>query len=338
MCKDRGFGIDPSYIRTITGAKGLEFLAKHEMELAAAAASVDLVEAVTPVNSEHSQHLEVDSHTDSGGPLHIEGGEFLHRSPTVAGLGECQGIDGCRRLQHEGEMKFHHEAAVGVSLFAPGCELAVVIAAHGHSLSGIGITSRHAVATEIECLEGCFDIFVVGTEQCEVGAGHQYKGPLSVGVCERSESLAFEFHFPIFYPFVELGFSRLLVQFKCLIGQLFPIFVGLEKGNGGCEHHIEGELRTPAGINGVVDAGAREVESECQGIGGAVVHVIEVIPVFEVIPSIGQRCLECEIVIGPCKACAETHLDACHLEHLVGVVGVLIGVLVEVAVVGAAVV
>ena len=53
-------------------------------------------------------------------------------------------------------------------------------------------------------------------------------------------------------------------------------------------------------------------------------HVIEVIPILEIIPSVGEKSLETEIVVGPGQTRSEADGDSGQLDDLIGVVGILV--------------
>ena len=179
-------------------------MSEHEVELASATGAKHFVEAVSPVNAEETEHRQVEAHTHAGASLEVERRELLHRCPAITCLGKRQGVDCGRWLEHEREVELHAESAVGIPFVAPRCELSVLITAHGNCLGGICIASRHAVAAEIEGLEGGLDVLVPRAEQSEVGAGHEHESPLPVRVGERSVGFALEFYLKVFNPFVQL--------------------------------------------------------------------------------------------------------------------------------------
>ena len=198
------------------------------MHLASTAVSPYLVETVRPVDAEESEHAEVDARTHAGAPLEVEGREIADVGPAVSGLGESDGIDCGGGLQQEGEVELYGEFAIGVSLISAGSELAVLISAHRDCLGSVGVVSGHAVTSEVECLEGGLVVLGPGSEQTEVGTGHQHKCPLAVGVGERSESLALEADLVIVDPSVHLGPRRLarrivLVVVACQFGESLPV-------------------------------------------------------------------------------------------------------------------
>ena len=86
----------------------------------------------------------------------------------------------------------------------------------------------------------------------------------------------------------------------------------------------ERERTASAGVQRVVDTVAGQSETQHNGVGHTVVHIVEVLPVLEAVPLIADVGCEGEVVIRPLQALAEAHRDSCHLQELVGVVGVLV--------------
>ena len=226
-------------------------------------------------------------------------------------------------------MKLDAEAGVGVALGVVGGQGAVVVAAQGDVLGGVGSVARHSVTADIEGLEGRFQMLVVAAEKTEVGAGHQHERILSVGIDQRGVGARFEAQFPVFYPAVHL----LLALGSVLGGQACPIFLAEEACRRG-QREVDREERAAAGEHRVVDRVARQVEVQHQSVRRSVLHIVEMIPVLQVIPVVGQRGLEGEPVVGPRQTLSETDGDGEHLEVFVGVVGVFVGVLVIVLGVG----
>ena len=134
--------------------------------------------------------------------------------------------------------------------------------------------------------------------------------------------------FPVFYPLVELLFRLHGVFFR----EGFPILLAEERSR---RSHLQAqrELAASASVEWVVDTATREGETEDDRVGHTIVHIIEVFPVFEVIPLVAEFGSEGEIVIGPAETLTEADGDTRHLEELVGVVGVFVTVLVVVTVV-----
>ena len=118
----------------------LEFLTEDEVEVRAAFGSVDLVETVSPVDTHHADHREIDADTGTGAALELEGREVLDGSPGITSFDECQTVDGGGGLEHEGEVEFHTEAGVGIAAAELiGGQLTVIVTAEGDGLLSVGI-------------------------------------------------------------------------------------------------------------------------------------------------------------------------------------------------------
>ena len=74
------------------------------MELTAAvvSATVDLIEAPTPVYTEQTEHRQEESDTDTGGALEIEGIILLDIREAVSGFQETENPNGRILLQGDG--------------------------------------------------------------------------------------------------------------------------------------------------------------------------------------------------------------------------------------------
>ena len=170
-------------------------------------------------------------------------------------------------------------------------------------------------------------MLIPAAEETEIGASHEHESPLAVGVCEGSKSFAFESEFPILDPLIELrtsGFTRVSVGVGIigLSSEGLPILLS-EEACRGSHGEIDRERRTAASIDRVVYTRSRECQAECKRVGRTITHIIEVIPILEVIPTIGERSLE---IIGPGESSTESDRNAGELEHLIGVVSVLDGI------------
>ena len=105
----------------------LELLSQDEVELAAAVAcgAEDLVEAVSPVDTHHTDHRQEDSDTHSCRAFQVEGVELLEVAPGVSCLHKCQCVDVGGVLQHQGVAQLCSHACVFV-VIGVVCERTVV--------------------------------------------------------------------------------------------------------------------------------------------------------------------------------------------------------------------
>ena len=96
-------------------------MSEDEVEITAtfllrtAGIGIDIVEAVGPVDTHQTHHREIDTDTQSGRALHLEGIEILGLSPGITAFEEAESVDG-GITQHERVAEFHCEAVVGIGI------------------------------------------------------------------------------------------------------------------------------------------------------------------------------------------------------------------------------
>ena len=221
-------------------------------------------------------------------------------------------------------MQLDSDTRVGVAFLGPGSELSVLVTAKTDGFGCVGVGARHTVTSHVECFKRWLQPLVVAAEQTEVGAGHEHEGPLAVGIGERCIGAWLDAELPVLDPAVEL----LLRLDGVLLVELLPVLLAAEERCRRSELKVYREDWSAAGVERLVDWLTGESKTEYNRVGCTVVHIIEVIPVLEVVPLIADFGLECECVIGPVESLTDTYVDTHHLEYLVGVVGIFDGTLV----------
>ena len=73
------------------------------MELTAviACSAIDIIEAITPVEAEQTEHGQVDTHADTSRTFHLKRVEMLETEPAVACLKEGERIDSGLRVERQ---------------------------------------------------------------------------------------------------------------------------------------------------------------------------------------------------------------------------------------------
>ena len=61
--------------------------------------TVNVVEAVTPVEAEQAEHRQIDAHAETCRTLHVKRVEVVEPEPAVACLQESESVDGGLRIQ-----------------------------------------------------------------------------------------------------------------------------------------------------------------------------------------------------------------------------------------------
>ena len=115
----------------------LEFLPEHEVEVTSALGSIHLVETVCPVDTHHTNHRQIDTHSGSCRALDVERSELFNRSPCISTFEESNSIDSGSRLKHEREVKLKAEARVGITFFSVWGEHTIVVTAQCYSFCSI---------------------------------------------------------------------------------------------------------------------------------------------------------------------------------------------------------
>ena len=165
----------------------LELLTEDEVEVAATLGAEYLVETVSPVDTHHTDHRQIDAHTGAGRTLEVERREFFDVGPRITAFDKRKTVDCGARLQHEREVELHAEARVGVTVLGPRRERAVVVTAQGDGLLCVAVAARHTVATDVEGFERRLQIFVITAEKSDVGTRHQHECPFAFGIRQRRE-------------------------------------------------------------------------------------------------------------------------------------------------------
>ena len=71
----------------------LEFLSEHEVEVAATLSAVNLIEAVAPVNTHHTNHWQIDTGSNTCRALQVEWIELTNACPRITSLNKYERID-----------------------------------------------------------------------------------------------------------------------------------------------------------------------------------------------------------------------------------------------------
>ncbi len=279
-----------------------------ELRLTRGHGAVDRVEAPSPVDTHESEHREEEAYTDAGGALEVEGVVVLDVGETVTRFDESQRPDGGVLLEGDGVADFHGVLIIQVSHVAADRgvvrgEGARLVAAHGDVFGGVTGVTGHAVAAHIEGLEGRFGVLVEVPEVAEFGARHEDE--FGVGG-EGREDLARETPLVVLEEMVALGGGHLCV---------LRVGSTLDERVGRGDFQAQRELRTAAGVDGVVDAGARELEVEGEVMAGAVGDD-EVGPVLHHVHLVTEFAIEREIVVRPTETLAVANADAESAEVL----------------------
>ena len=72
-----------------------------ELAMVVARGTVNVVEAVAPVEAEQAEHRQIDAHAETCRSFYIEWVKVVEPEPAVARLQEGKGIDGSLRIQGE---------------------------------------------------------------------------------------------------------------------------------------------------------------------------------------------------------------------------------------------
>jgi len=135
---------------------GLELLSKDEMELAASVGRTaeDFVKAVCPVNTEQTDHRQINTDTGTGRAFQVERVEVFNLAPGITALQEDKAEDIGAIAKDEGITELQRETIVGITGVATGRERTVVVTAQTYGFGGIAVTvTAHTVTTDIEGLE-----------------------------------------------------------------------------------------------------------------------------------------------------------------------------------------
>ena len=108
-----------------------------------------------------------------------------------------------------------------------------------------------------------------------------------------------------------------------VIEVVFAVIHAIEQRIRWSKLQREGELRTFARIDGIVDGAAGQGEVQTQVVAVAVFHH-EVLPISQYVALVGQFGCELEVVIRPIQTLTEHQGDTIHLHGFVGVVVVLV--------------
>ena len=156
----------------------------HEVELAPLAL-IRIVESVTPVNTQQTDHREEHADTHTGGTLDLERIEFLYVRPAITTFHEEQGEDRRLRLEDDRIAGLNSELVVNITgIIAvgvvrsdlPRSEGIVLISTKRDDVGTIGVITRHTVSTNSESLKrGISPLPVVVTKVTKLGSAHDHE-------------------------------------------------------------------------------------------------------------------------------------------------------------------
>ena len=153
--------------------------------------TIDVVEAIAPVETQQAKHRQEDADAETCGAFHLEGVEVLEAEPTVTSLEEGQGIDGGLRIQRERITHLQgvlgHEVTTcatraGVVIIARR-EGVVAVATHTHQLTAIHGDVVQAITTEIVTVERRgTDLTVEVAQIAKAHTGHHHELVVEFGI------------------------------------------------------------------------------------------------------------------------------------------------------------
>jgi hypothetical protein len=215
----------------------LELLTDDEVEVALAVLAGQftlrvetLVEAVAPVDAQHTDHRQEDADTSTKRALESKWVEILERSPGITSLGKSETVDGAGSLEHEWEAELGYETSVASS------DISAVTVGDGTILvttqrDVLGDVARRVVRVTVTTHEVAIErrnlVLIIVTQEAHIGTSVEHEGVLATRV-EWGEGLGRELDLVELEP-LHLVLRVLIVSslYVFTLGELVDLLLGV---------------------------------------------------------------------------------------------------------------